>query len=128
MKYFKNIVHYYSNFSGKAGRLEYFIYIFFQVIAYVVIFHLYSKTNWLDKTILNLFFIHLTFLVIFIPIQAVTTRRLRDLKINRGLIFINFIPMINMLFKIYLILAKNEEASIAEINLKDIDNIVGQTN
>jgi uncharacterized membrane protein YhaH (DUF805 family) len=44
----------------------------------------------------------------------VTTRRLRDLKINGGWIFLNFIPGINVLFKIYLSFAKGKLIKIAE--------------
>ena len=107
MRYLNKIIYYCSNLSGKAGKVEYFIYLFIQLIAGVFIIYLNANTNWADKTIMNLFYIYLIFLIIFIPIQAVTTRRLCDLKINRSFVFINFIPGINLLFKIYLTFANN---------------------
>lgn len=108
MKYFKKFVYFYSDFSGTADRLEYTVYIVFQVLIQYTIYVLNSKTNWNDKTIMNLFYIYLIVLVTFIPIQAVTIRRLRNLKINGGLIFLNYIPGINIFFKIYLMLAKSK--------------------
>lgn len=108
MRYLNKIIYYYSNFSGKAGKVEYLIYLFIQLISGVIIINLNAITNWTDKSIMNLFYIYLIFLILFIPIQAVTTRRLRDLEINRSLVFLNFIPGINILFKIYLTLANSK--------------------
>jgi uncharacterized membrane protein YhaH (DUF805 family) len=106
MKYLKKLIYYYSNFSGTAERLEYTIYIVFHILTQILIIDLYLKTDWNDRTIVNLFYIWLIVLITFIPIQAVTIRRLRNLKINGGLIFINYIPGIKILFKLYLMLAK----------------------
>ena len=68
--------------------------------------HLYSEINLDNEKILNLFYVDLILLLQFIPMQAVATRRLRDLNINTTLIIINFIPIVSLLFKIYLSLAK----------------------
>lgn len=68
--------------------------------------NLYSRINLDNEEILNLFYVDLILLLQFIPMQAVTTRRLRDLNINTTLIIINFIPIISLIFKIYLAVAK----------------------
>ena len=122
MTFFKKIFYYYSNFSGKAGKLEYFIYIFMQFISGLIILYLNSKINWIDKTILNLFYMYLIFLLTFIPVQAVTTRRLRDLGISINLVVLNFIPIINILFKVYLICASNGKA-LVNVNTNELVKI-----
>ncbi len=58
-----------------------------------------------------MFYNYLLLLITFIPIQAVTTRRLRDLKINGGWIFVNFIPIVKVPFKVYLLIAKSKQMS-----------------
>ena len=130
MKFLKKIFYYYSNFSGKAGKLEYFIYISIQFLSGLVILYLSSKIKWIDRTIINLFYINLIFLLTFIPFQAVTTRRLRDLNISINLVVLNFIPIINILFKIYLTFASNENSRV-KMNInegKRINNFIGEPN
>jgi uncharacterized membrane protein YhaH (DUF805 family) len=68
---------------------------------------LYSKINLDNEKILNLFYVDLILLLQFIPMQAVATRRLRDLNLNPTLIILNVIPIISILFKIYLSVAKS---------------------
>ena len=108
MKYLKTFIYYYSDFSGTAERIEYIIYILFQILIDIILIILYLETDWNGRTIINLFYIWLIVLISFIPIQAVTIRRLRNLKINGGFIFINYIPGIKIFFKLYLMLAKSK--------------------
>jgi uncharacterized membrane protein YhaH (DUF805 family) len=95
-------------FSGCAGRLEFSIYFLLEIIAQVSISYLNANKNYADKTVLYQFYASLIFLITFIPIQAATTRRLRDIQINTGWIFVNFIPVVNFLFKIYLCFPKSK--------------------
>jgi uncharacterized membrane protein YhaH (DUF805 family) len=108
MDNFKIIRYYYSSFSGQSGRVEYFIYLIIETVAKLFALYLNENKSLDDKTIIYIFYVNLIILMTFIPIQAVTTRRLRDLKINRGFIFINFIPLINIFFKLYLAIAKRK--------------------
>jgi len=94
-------------FSGRAGRIEFSIYLFVELIAEVVVYYLDSHKSLNDKTILYLFYTCGILLLTFIPIQAVTTRRLRDLNINGGWIVINLIPILKVPFKVYLLIAKH---------------------
>lgn len=75
-------------------------------ILQMIMISLYSRINLDNEEILNLFYVDLILLLQFIPMQAVATRRLRDLNINTTLIIINFIPIISLFFKVYLTVAK----------------------
>ncbi|WP_395075824.1 DUF805 domain-containing protein [Flavobacterium sp.] len=66
-------------------------------------------------------------LITFVPFQSVTVRRLNDLKLNRTLVILNFIPVVNIFFKIYLLIMigkigrnrkenKNYKNSVSDIN------------
>ncbi|MFL9831511.1 DUF805 domain-containing protein [Flavobacterium sp. ST-87] len=106
MNHLKKILFFYSSFSGKSGRIEFGIYFLVYIVLQIIMLHLYSEVNLDNEKILNLFYIYLILLLQFIPMQAVVTRRLRDLSINTTLIIINFIPILSLIFKIYLAVAK----------------------
>lgn len=106
MNHFKNILFFYSSFSGKSGRMEFGIYFMIYSVLQVIMLHLYSEINLDNEKIINLFYIDLILLLQFVPMQAVATRRLRDLDLNTSLIILNVIPVISFLFKIYLSIAK----------------------
>jgi uncharacterized membrane protein YhaH (DUF805 family) len=122
MKNLKKIILYYSNFSGKAGRFEYSIYFILNVISYLGILYLNSKKSLDDKTILYLFYICLIFLLKLIPMMAAATRRLRDLNLNTGLVIIIFIPILNLIFEIFLMTKKGKNS-----NLMNSDKLAKQT-
>lgn len=105
-KHFKNLLFFYSSFSGKSGRIEFGIYFLIYSLLQIIMISLYSKINLDNEKILNLFYVDLILLLQFVPIQAVATRRLRDLNLNTTLIILNIIPVISILFKIYLTVAK----------------------
>ena len=106
IKHLKNILFFYSSFSGKSGRIEFGIYFLIYSVLQIIMINLYTRINLDNEEILNLFYIYLILLLQFIPMQAVATRRLRDLNINTTLIIINFIPIVSLIFKIYLAVAK----------------------
>ena len=96
----------YANFSGRATRLEYGIWIIFVIFIFVLAFVIRSFTsNYLalvfDSRVLN-------FLLI-IPLSAVTVRRIRDLGFNGGFVFLNFIPYVNFLLVLSLLIVKGED-------------------
>lgn len=67
---------------------------------------LYDDVNLDNEKILNLFYVCLIILIIFVPMQAATTRRLRDLDANPTFIIFNFIPILNLAFIFFLLIAK----------------------
>ena len=108
MKIIKKIIYYYSNLNGKANRTEYGIYLLFDIIANFTALYFSENINFKDETIINLFYVWIILNFIFVPINAVSTRRLRDIGINRGIIFLNFIPIVNIFFRLYLLLKRKK--------------------
>ncbi len=106
MRHFKNIFFFYSSFSGKSGRIEFGIYLLVNILTYIIGIHLHENINLDNEKILNFFYICFIILFTFIPIQAATTRRLHDLNVNTTYLIFNFIPVLNVVFKIFLLLAK----------------------
>ncbi len=95
----------FANFSGRASRSEYSYYILFKVFLVLVIFLMNGLTN----NSLNLFFNLCIFqLVIFVPMQAVTIRRLRDLGMKWNYIFFNFIPFFNFILTTILLITPGQ--------------------
>lgn len=97
----------YANFSGRATRSEYVLSILFMVVVFyaAVLFFNFINSYYL-KALINsktmIFFL-------LIPINAVSVRRIRDLGYNGGLVFLNFIPYINFIFILCLLIFKGEE-------------------
>ena len=113
MKHFKNIFFFYSSFSGKSGRIEFGIYLLINILTSITAIYLHENINLDNEKALNFFYVCFIILFTFIPIQAVTTRRLHDLNVNPIYLIFNFIPILNLVFKIFLLLAKrNTKAKI----------------
>ncbi|SHH38436.1 DUF805 domain-containing protein [Flavobacterium johnsoniae] len=109
MRFLKNIFFFSASFSGKAGRIEYGFYLLFNILSGSLAFDLSKKVNLNNERILYLFYDCLIILFVFVPMQAVTTRRLRDLKANPTFIIFNFIPVLNLAFISFLLLAKQKK-------------------
>ena len=94
----------YANFSGRANRLEYGIWIIFVIFILAFVIRRFTS-NYLvlvfDSRVLD-------FLLI-IPLSAVTARRIRDLGFNGGFVFLNFIPYVNFLLVLSLLIVKGED-------------------
>ena len=106
MNNFKNALFFYSSFTGKSGRIEYAIYCSVTSLMSYLALDLHHNINLDNEKILNIFYSCLIILVIFVPMQAATTRRLRDLNANPTFVLFNFIPILNIVFTIFLLLAK----------------------
>ncbi|MBZ4035037.1 DUF805 domain-containing protein [Flavobacterium sp. 17A] len=103
---FRNILFFYSSFKEKSGRLEFALYLFVNILSYYFALHLWRTVNLDNEKILNMFYTCLIILLLFVPMQAVTTRRLRDLHANPCFVVFNFIPILNIIFNVFLLLAK----------------------
>ena len=104
MDWYKNK---YANFSGRATRSEYAVSLLVMLISfYAVQFFFNFVDSYFLKALINsktmIFFL-------FIPFNAITVRRIRDLGYNGGFVFINFIPYINLIFILCLLIFKGEE-------------------
>lgn len=102
----KNTLFFYSSFSGKSGRIEYAIYCSVFLLMSCLALDLQRSVDLDNKKILNIFYTCLILLMTFVPMQAATTRRLRDLNANTTFVIFNFIPILNIAFTIFLLFAK----------------------
>lgn len=96
----------YANFSGRATRQEYAIWF----VSVFLIYILAPLIPFFTSKFLSVVFNSkvLSFLLI-IPISAATVRRIRDLGFNGGFVFLNFIPYVNFLFVLSLLIVKGED-------------------
>ncbi|WP_072970662.1 DUF805 domain-containing protein [Flavobacterium saccharophilum] len=108
MKHLKNILFLYSSFSQKSGRVEYAIYCSGTIFMSWIALDLHRNINLDNEKILNIFYTCLIILMTFVPMQAATTRRLRDLNANPTFVVFNFIPILNIAFTIFLLFAKKK--------------------
>lgn len=106
MKNLKNLLFFYSSFTTKSGRIEYAIYFLGNVLLCYIALDLYRNVNLNNEKILNIFYSCLIILLTFVPMQAVTSRRLRDLNANPTFFIFNFIPILNIPFVIFLLFTK----------------------
>ena len=114
-----NLFKDYFNFTGKSSRLEYGCY---QLGYFILILSIYFYKHYFgmpNQTVAIFFSNQIITLLTFIPLQAVTTRRLRDLGLNGGMIFLNFIPVLNIIFSAFLLFTnKTEEVEIKVFGYK----------
>ena len=95
----------FANFSGRASRSEYSHHILIYVTLGLVICLMY----WMTNNNLNFIFNLCVFqLAIFVPLQAVTIRRLKDLGMKWNLFLLNFFPFFNLLLILYLLLTPGQ--------------------
>lgn len=100
------------NFDGKSNRFEFITYFIFVVFVYWgVVFLLYQIIEYFvlpDSLFFN-FYIFLSFLM-GISFLANVIRRINDLKMSRWSIILGFIPILGILFVVYLAIKKGEES------------------
>jgi uncharacterized membrane protein YhaH (DUF805 family) len=96
----------YANFSGCATRSEYGAWLLFGILAYICVYYFGILSLSRLAIALNMKFL---FFLLFIPLNAVSVRRIRDLGFNGGFVFLNFIPYINLLLIFCLLIIKGED-------------------
>jgi uncharacterized membrane protein YhaH (DUF805 family) len=100
------------NFDGKSNRFEFITYFIFVVFVYLgVVFLLYQIIEYFvlpDSLFFN-FYIFLSFLM-GISFLANVIRRINDLKMSRWSIILGFIPILGILFVVYLAIKQGEES------------------
>ncbi len=95
----------FANFSGRASRSEYSHHILIYVTLGLVICLMY----WMTDNNLNLVFNLCVFqLAIFVPLQAITIRRLHDLGMKWSFSLLIFLPFFNLLLILYLLLSPGQ--------------------
>ncbi len=90
----------YAEFSGRSGRMEYWMYTLFQTIVligfavvFLVIFGLEDNVSDNGDAVFGLVFALVAYLLIFlVPNISVTVRRFHDQGLSGWLYFLSFIP------------------------------------
>lgn len=97
----------YANFNGRACREEYWMFVLFSTLAYIVIFAvlmglmLIFNSQILGGIMITFFFIYV--LGIIVPTLAVTVRRLHDTNRSGWAYFMSFIPFVGpIILMVYL--------------------------
>ena len=96
----------FANFDSRSTRSEYGYYILFSMVMGLVIYSM----NSIGENKLALFYnVCIFHLVFFVPMQAVTVRRLHDLGMKWYCFVLNFIPLVNFFFSLYLLITEGEK-------------------
>ncbi|MEM5565528.1 DUF805 domain-containing protein [Psychroserpens sp. AS72] len=109
MYWYLQVIRYnYANFSGRARRKEYWMFVLVQLI---IVGLAISYASLVDDFLGDQFIssiIALYFLATLVPWLALNVRRLHDIGKSGGYIFINFIPVIGRIWYIVLVATEGE--------------------
>ena len=96
MEYFKKcVLQNYANFSGRARRKEYWLFVLWYSIIFMVFFLLGLALSLATKsTGLMTVFAYIPALALLVPTLAVIVRRLHDLNKSGWYYFVSLIPLI----------------------------------
>ncbi len=96
------------NFDGNSNQFEYCIYFIFLIIFFLFGGSIIVRT--LDQFGgYSIFYFNVFLIILFISLLANISRRLKNLKMNKGLLILPFIPIVNLLFVIYLCFASKKK-------------------
>ena len=96
----------YADFSGRARRKEYWMFVLFNFIAVVLLFFVEAYTMSAGDLYLPL--ASLYSLATFIPSLAVSVRRLHDVGESGWMLLVGLIPLIGSIWLLVLYLRKSE--------------------
>lgn len=111
MNWYIKCIKSYADFSGRARRMEYWMFELFNVI---FIFVAFALDNLLGFTIQNLnfgLFYILYLLFIIVPGFAVAVRRLHDVGKSGWFIFISLVPIIGGIWLLVLMLTDSQHGA-----------------
>ncbi len=101
------------NFDGNSNQFEYCVYLIFLIIFFisapVPIFYILNSLGVNTSGGYGIFYWQIFLIILFISLLASISRRLKNLKMNKGLLILPFIPIVNLLFVIYLCLASKKK-------------------
>lgn len=88
MQWYLGVWKKYADFSGRARRTEYWMFVLFNILAYVILYILSFILPFL------IFLPFLYGLAVIVPTLAVIVRRLHDSGRSGGWFFITFVPFV----------------------------------
>ena len=112
MYWYLQVIRYnYANFSGRARRKEYWMFILVQLIIFILVMLYASLVDDLFDTPVVSSILLLYFSATLIPWLALNVRRLHDIGKSGGYVFINLIPIIGRIWYIVLVATEGEYGS-----------------
>ncbi|MFD2915710.1 DUF805 domain-containing protein [Psychroserpens luteus] len=106
--YLKVIKENYANFSGRARRKEYWMFVLVQIIISILVLSYASLVDDFFDTPIVGSVLGIYFLATLVPWLALNVRRLHDIGKSGTYIFINFIPVIGRIWYIVLVATEGE--------------------
>nr|WP_321247474.1 DUF805 domain-containing protein [uncultured Psychroserpens sp.] len=109
MYWYLQVIRYnYANFSGRARRKEYWMFVLVQVIIFIIVMMYASLVDDFFDTPVVGSVLGVYILATLIPWLALNVRRLHDIGKSGGYIFINLIPIIGRIWYIVLVATEGE--------------------
>lgn len=103
MKWYGQVLRKYAVFKGRAGRKEFWYFLLFQMLAVMLISFLERRFAIASPEIHMGWISGFYLLITFLPMLAVTVRRLHDCSFSGWWVFLGLIPAVGMM--IILVLA-----------------------
>lgn len=110
MKYYLHALSNYANFSGRARRKEYWMFLLFNVIFAALAIIIDNLLGTADPLTGYGVIYFLYVLAVFIPGLAVTVRRLHDVGKSGWMYFIVLIPIIGAIWLLVLLASEGDQA------------------
>ena len=96
------------NFNGNSNQFEYCVHLIFLIIFFIFtplpIFYILNSLGVNTSEGYGIFYWQIFLIILFISLLASISGRLKNLKMNKGLLILPFIPIVGLLFVIYLCL------------------------
>lgn len=109
MKWYIKCIKNYTNFSGRARRTEYWMFLLFNIIILTALIFIAVLINDLTNSEFSTLLPVTYILFIIIPHFAVLVRRLHDINKSGTYWFVRFIPFIGLIW-LFILLVENSSA------------------
>ena len=111
MKWYLKVLNQYADFSGRARRMEYWMFVLFNVIFAFVATVIDNILGTAVEGVGYGMVYALYFLAMFVPGLAVTVRRLHDVGKSGWMYFVIFIPVIGVIWFLVLMFTDGDSGT-----------------
>ncbi len=111
MEYYLKVWKNYINFSGRARRTEYWMFVLFNVLASIMLVGIDVAIGIIFGLDYFLFFYPLYAFAVFLPAFAVTVRRLHDTGVSGWMLLLGLIPFAGGIILLVFYLLDSQEGA-----------------
>ncbi len=111
MNWYLKVLRQYADFSGRARRTEYWMFVLFNLIFGIIAIILDNVVGTANPTLGYGIFYGLYTLVVFIPGLAVTVRRLHDIGKSGWMFLIVLIPLLGPIWLLVLLATDSQQGT-----------------